>query len=96
MLMQSPFAPQLTSIGDMAEVFPRASEDTHWTWNCIDMDGVAACYGVLNTQRSPGPYALHIAICAAAGSCPRHSANINCMTWMLLMPIATEEEYSYY
>jgi hypothetical protein len=53
MLMQSPFAPQLASIGDMAEVFPRASEDTHWTWNCIDMDDVAAYYGVLNTPEIP-------------------------------------------
>jgi hypothetical protein len=76
------------STGDMAEVLPRASEDTQWTWNCIDMDGFDACYGILNTPKIPNDplHALPIAICAAASSFPRHSTNINCMTWMVLMP----------
>jgi hypothetical protein len=59
MLMQSPYAPQLASTSDMAEVFPRASKDTHWTWNCIDMDSVAAYYSILNTLGIPNDQLLY-------------------------------------
>jgi hypothetical protein len=58
MLMQSPFASQLASTSDMAKVLPRASEDTQWTWNCIDMDGFVACYGILNTPKIPNDMLL--------------------------------------
>jgi hypothetical protein len=49
----------------MAEVLPRASEDTQWTWNCIGFD---AYYGILNTPKipndllCPSPFAPQLAI----------------------------------
>jgi hypothetical protein len=35
-------AMHLPATGAIAEVFPRAFQDTHQTYNCIDMDGVDA------------------------------------------------------